>query len=154
MLVTELCDAGDLVNYFTENCPPLTVRIDLMEQASKGLLHLHSQNPPVVHRDIKPQNMLLRREGPKLVVKIADFGFARPVEASRLETFCGTLTYIAPDVLPDVQTEIVSYTRDCDIFSLGLMFQAMLLFKRGALQLNPVIGISDNCSFMTLHRPT
>ena len=111
-----------------------------MAQASLGLLHLHSQNPPVVHRDIKPQNMLLKWEGQKLVLKIADFGFARPVEESRLQTFCGTLTYIAPDVLPDVQTEIVSYTRECDIFSLGLVFQAMVLFKEGEHQLNPEIG--------------
>ena len=136
VLVTELCEAGDLVKYFTENCPVLQMRIDLMAQASLGLLHLHSQSPPVVHRDIKPQNMLLKWEGQKLVLKIADFGFARPVEASKLETFCGTLTYIAPDVLPDVQTEIVSYTRDCDIFSLGLVCQAMVLFNKWRVQLS------------------
>ena len=139
VLVTELCDMP-LDMYFVKKCPAMEFRTDLMEQASLGLLHLHSQKPPIVHRDIKPQNLLLKKSGRNVVVKIADFGFARPVGESRLKTFCGTLTYIAPDVLPDVNTDMVSYTIECDIFSLGLVFQAMVLFRRGDQQIKPKLG--------------
>ena len=148
MLVTELCDAGDLVKYFMDHCPAMATRVDLMEQASLGLLHLHSQSPPVVHRDIKPQNILLKLSRSGLVLKIADFGFARPVELSLLKTLCGTLTFIAPDVLPDVKTQFVTYSKECDIFSMGLVFQAMVLFKKGYLEMKPLLGAETTLSIL------
>ncbi len=134
-----------MVKFFVDHSPSLVTRLDLMQQTSCGLLHLHSQRPPVVHRDLKPQNLLLKWERQKLVLKIADFGFARPVEGSLMKTLCGTLTYIAPDVLPDVHTEMVAYTAQCDVFSLGLVFQAMALFKPGDTQLNPQLGKICTC---------
>ena len=142
LLVMELCDSGDLEQFFIKRSPATGERLDLMEQASCGLLHLHSQTPMVVHRDIKPQNLLLCSDGQRIILKLADFGFARLVEGSRLNTFCGTPDYIAPEVLP--KNENVSYTRECDIFSLGLVFQAMARFKPGDRGLKPVLGGCNN----------
>lgn len=50
-----------------------TIR-DYMQQACKGLAVLHSQNPPIIHKDIKPQNILLSKDKR---VKITDFGTSR-----------------------------------------------------------------------------
>ena len=141
VVVMELCEAGHLGKYFVKHAPPMPVRVDLMEQASHGLLHLHSQTPKIVHRDIKPQNLLLQRESDHLVLKLADFGFATCMRGSRLGTVVGTPEYLAPEVPP--KNEEVSYTEECDIFSLGLVLQAMARFRDGDLSLKPTIG--TNC---------
>ena len=58
---------------------------------------LHSKN--VMHRDLKPQNLLLSEDSLQATLKIADFGFAREIEeASMAETMCGTPLYMVSPV--------------------------------------------------------
>ena len=65
------------------NRDDIPLLIDVSLQISLGLAHLHSQNPPMIHRDIKPQNVLVKRH-PKtnaVTVKLSDFGISSIIES-------------------------------------------------------------------------
>lgn len=60
--------------------------------------YLHQHN--IVHRDLKPENLLMATKDEKSPVKLADFGLSTVVDNDHmLKTSCGTLTYVAPEVL-------------------------------------------------------
>ena len=76
-IVMEMCD-GDLRKYLEENENlSLFQQTDLMHQSASALSFMHSQSPPIVHRDIKLHNILTTKKKEKLVLKICDFGFAK-----------------------------------------------------------------------------
>jgi serine/threonine-protein kinase len=93
--------------------------VDLLLQVCAGLEHAHASG--LVHRDIKPQNLLIRRDG---VVKIADFGIARTVQGTQLTqigTVLGTAAYLAPE-----QAAGKRVTAAADIYSLGAVAYELL----------------------------
>lgn len=74
----------------------------------------------VVHRDIKPANILYN----KGVYKLADFGMAKYLqtcEQNMLKSHVGTPYYMAPQIL-----ERKSYTKKCDVWSLGVIFYELI----------------------------
>jgi serine/threonine-protein kinase len=76
----------------------LECRVCLGRGIVSGLAHAHSQNPPVIHRDISPSNILLNREQGHLTAKISDFGLAKHVDsASLLASAAGKYVYMAPE---------------------------------------------------------
>ena len=124
-LVLEYLPGGDM-SAFTRNRPlPIDKALLYLEQVCSGLSHAHKCG--VIHRDIKPQNLLLTAD--KEIVKIADFGVARLDANEGAITRVGTNIYSAPEHNPLVQTgqldtaALVS-TRDqltpaADIYSLA-----------------------------------
>jgi serine/threonine protein kinase len=93
--------------------------VELLVQICAGLEHAHAAG--LVHRDIKPQNLLLRRDG---VAKIADFGIARTLQATQLTevgTVLGTAAYLAPE-----QAAGERVTAAADIYSLGAVAYELL----------------------------
>lgn len=91
----EYCEAGDLSQYLRKNrIIKESEAQSLLHQLSSALKVLWDNN--LIHRDLKPQNLLLQQtETAGLVLKIADFGFARYVEPSDLaETLCGSPLYM------------------------------------------------------------
>jgi eukaryotic-like serine/threonine-protein kinase len=94
----------------------------LVLQAARGLAHAHAAG--LVHRDIKPQNLLLRDEG---TLKIADFGIARAAEGTALTqagTVLGTAAYLAPE-----QALGEEVTPAADVYSLGAVLYELLTGK-------------------------
>ncbi|KAM4026742.1 cyclin-dependent kinase 5 [Anomaloglossus baeobatrachus] len=115
-LVFEYCDQ-DLKKYFDSCNGDLDPEIvkSFMYQLLKGLAFCHSRN--VLHRDLKPQNLLINRNGE---LKLADFGLARafgiPVRCYSAEVV--TLWYRPPDVLFGAKL----YSTSIDMWSAGCIF--------------------------------
>ena len=65
----------------------------MFTQLSDAVAHLHDMG--VAHRDLKPENILLKSWNPPHI-KLGDFGIAHDIE--ELETFCGTPTFVAPEI--------------------------------------------------------
>ncbi|HEX2112471.1 MAG TPA: protein kinase [Gaiellaceae bacterium] len=87
---------------------------DVGVQACAALEAAHSRG--VVHRDVKPANLLRRHDG---VLKVVDFGIARPAQATQLTqvgTILGTLNYLAPE-----QARGEEVTTAADVYSLGVV---------------------------------
>ena len=98
--------------------------ISMVIQAARGLDFAHRQG--VVHRDVKPMNLLLSRE--LGTVKIADFGLAIDVEATRMTTVgavMGTISFMAPEQIRGEGQRIDART---DVYALGVtLFELLTL---------------------------
>lgn len=124
-----------ITRYCQERKLGLRERLVLFQQVCEGVMHAHQK--AVVHRDLKPNNILVTEENERPVVKIIDFGIAKGLEDSpverrfetRLGTLVGTLEYMSHEQL--LGTEEVD-TRG-DIYSLGVVLYEMLV---GALPLD------------------
>ena len=99
-MVLEYLPGGDMLAFTKTR--PLSIQRALfyLEQICSGLAHAHRCD--VIHRDIKPQNLLLTED--KEIVKIADFGVARLDATEGAITRVGTNIYSAPEHNPLVQT--------------------------------------------------
>ncbi|XP_049278175.1 serine/threonine-protein kinase/endoribonuclease IRE1 [Anopheles funestus] len=131
-IAVELC-AATLQDY-VDGKEPSTVSslrekisaLDILRQATSGLMHLHSLN--IVHRDIKPQNILLSLPDYKQRVRamISDFGLCKKLNYgkasfSRRSGVTGTDGWIAPEMQRGQRA-----TTSVDIFSLGCVFYYVL----------------------------
>ncbi len=69
----------------------------------------------MVHRDLKPQNILMSEKGPGAILKISDFGMARQLAEGQLSmSFLGSPEYEAPEIMLHQP-----YSPKCDLWSLG-----------------------------------
>lgn len=112
-LIMEFCKGGDLSGYLKlrGKCSEEFAR-EIIRQVAAGLQFMNARN--IMHRDLKPQNLLLTNSSPP-VVKIADFGFARTIqEGSMAETMCGSPLYMAPEILRFKQ-----YDAKVDLWAVG-----------------------------------
>jgi len=116
VMVLELATEGELFDFFmhTGKFEPDLARW-FFKQMCDGLSYCHGKN--IAHRDLKPENVLL---GDNFLVKIVDFGFARPFKSDqgkvKMSTALGTPGYAAPEIL-----QRKKYDASVDIFSLGVI---------------------------------
>lgn len=119
-LVLEYLPGGDLARYCRHNSLSLIEALGYLEQVCAGLGHAHRHD--VIHRDIKPQNLLLT--GDRKFVKIADFGVARVDVTDSPITRVGTNLYAPPEHSPMLAGETGNLvfsrlTPAADIYSLA-----------------------------------
>jgi eukaryotic-like serine/threonine-protein kinase len=121
-IVMELLDGQDLYRVIEARAPlPLFHKIKIMSQIAAALGHAHNEG--VIHRDVKPANVMLLRDW---TVKMMDFGIALIAQSthSRLTprgAVVGTFRYMAPEQFRGSEPDARS-----DIFSYGLIFYELL----------------------------
>ncbi|KAL5217698.1 hypothetical protein ABZP36_018382 [Zizania latifolia] len=120
-LVLEYCRGGDLHSYLQQHKRVSeTVAKHFIQQLASGLQMLRENN--VVHRDLKPQNILLVANNENSLLKIADFGFAKFLEPFSLaETLCGSPLYMAPEVM-----QAQKYDAKADLWSVGIILYQLV----------------------------
>jgi predicted Ser/Thr protein kinase len=99
---------------------PQELVIEWAKQLCDALDYLHSQHPPIIYRDMKPANVMLKPEGN---VKVIDFGIAREYKENSLSdtTVLGTRGYAPPEQHGSRQTDARS-----DIYALGMTMHHLL----------------------------
>ena len=99
----------------TYSCIPLNVKASILNDVALGLKYLHSCNPPIAHRDITPNNILLANN---LQAKITDIGVAKVLQCDAKVTMTkalGTAGFMPPESLDDSP----HYGLPLDVFSHG-----------------------------------
>ncbi|BEI91735.1 uncharacterized protein CcaverHIS019_0405550 [Cutaneotrichosporon cavernicola] len=122
MLISELCENGDLFDYIRNVSNPSLKRVlRLMLDIARGLEYLHLRNPAVIHRDCKSTNILINKQG---VAKVGDFGLARVKQSTRsmIRSLVGTVNWQAPELWHPHP----KYDYKVDVFSLALVYWEML----------------------------
>ncbi len=117
-LVLDLCDGSDLFRVLRVRGPldEETVRA-ILGQIAEGLLYAHDSG--VIHRDLKPGNVLVDRSGQ---VRLTDFGLSKLLESEVLEgKAVGTPSYMPPE-----QFRSENVGRECDWYALGCLICEML----------------------------
>ena len=94
---------------------PIQIKYSIVYDVSLGLCYLHNHHPPIVHRDLSPNNILLTHH---YVAKISDLGVAKVIQADSRKTMTkapGTVDFMPPETL------IINpvYGPPMDVFSLG-----------------------------------
>lgn len=129
-LVMELIEGEDLERLIANKTMGKADLLEALAQACEGLAYAHERG--VIHRDVKPSNILVSRRGKRLQAKLTDFGVAL-VDRSTLTdkgTWMGTVSYMAPEYLDTGKA-----TPSSDLFAVGVMLYEVLTGGR-----KPFIG--------------
>ena len=153
-IAMQLCDT-DLSGFIKVNKNrDAHLCLDIATQTTSGIVFLHTHLPPIIHRDIKPQNVLLKqndRTG-KYIVKISDFGISNFVRSGSYDeewtsdeveqafhSMCttvggrGTRLFMSPEFFAakDVKGRKFRVDASVDVFALGVVFAYMFCYNAG-----------------------
>lgn len=121
-MITELFTSGNLRVYRKKHRGVDMKAIkNWARQILNGLDYLHSQNPPVIHRDLKGDNLFVN--GNHGEIKIADLGLATVLQQPTARSFIGTPEFMAPELYEEEYNELV------DIYSFGMCMLEMVTFE-------------------------
>ncbi|KAF9939393.1 hypothetical protein BGZ65_010605 [Modicella reniformis] len=119
IFITELMTSGTLREYIRKlQIPNLKVIKRWCRQILKGLIYLHSYDPPIIHRDIKCDNIFIN--GAHGEVKIGDMGTAK-MKIGKKYTVIGTPEFMAPEMY-----EEKGYSEKVDIYAFGMCLLEMV----------------------------
>jgi len=137
-LVMELVIGAPLRAYIDEQSVPITQKLRWLAGAARGIGAAHKAG--LVHRDIKPTNVMVSNDG---VVKVLDFGLAKPIEAASLNTdvgmVAGTPRYMAPELFTGASANAKS-----DQYSFGVMAYELLSGGEHPKAFGPVPAALDS----------
>ena len=120
-IAMEYIKGGSLSNYIEKLVRlPIDVAIDIQRGICGGLAQLHKLEPPLIHRDVKPQNVMINMAN-GIIAKISDFGLTKHVDPiTRMTDAVGTFAYLPPEGFWNYETPA------SDVFSAGIIFYMML----------------------------
>ncbi len=127
-----------LADFAEERLPELPARLDLFMRVCEGVQHAHQKG--ILHRDLKPTNILVTTQDGRVIPKIIDFGLAKAMDQpltsetlkTRPELFLGTPAYMSPEQAGAVTSDIDTRS---DVYSLGVVLYELLC---DALPFEPV----------------
>ena len=131
---------------------PLSLKNDMLMDVAQGLVHLHSQDPPIIHRDLTANNVLVTKH---LVAKISDLGVSKLIDVSFPHLSCeltrqpGTIAYMPPEALSNTP----SYNTKLDVFSFGVLIIHVCTEKR-PIPTSEFVQVSNNDDMPLYHRVT
>ncbi|XP_064205988.1 receptor-interacting serine/threonine-protein kinase 4-like isoform X1 [Anguilla rostrata] len=128
-LVMEYMETGSLETLLASETLPWELRFRIIHETAVGMNFLHCMNPPLLHLDLKPANILLDAH---YHVKISDFGLARWNGFSRADDisrdgFCGTIAYLPPERI--IAKDRVSDIKH-DVYSFSIVIWGILTQKK------------------------
>lgn len=131
-LLTEFMSRGSLFDIIGDEKLDFnwSRKVSIALDVAKGLLYLHSRQPPIVHRDIKSLNVLVTKDWKATV---ADFGLTKIKDKAMLATRCGSPAWSAPEVLRGEP-----YDEKADVFSYGIVLWEILSRSRPYPTLDPM----------------
>ena len=120
VFITELFSGGSLSKYLLEFKYPRLRLVKLWcQEILKGLKYLHEYKPPIIHRDIKCENIFINKNTGE--VKIGDLGLSIILKDTEYaDQFCGTIEYCSPEVYQK------KYGVKSDIYSFGMSMIEMI----------------------------
>lgn len=121
-MITELFTSGNLRQYrrIYKNVNMKALK-NWARQILQGLVHLHSHNPPIIHRDLKCDNIFIN--GNHGEVKIGDLGLATVMQQPSARSVIGTPEFMAPELYEEEYNELV------DIYAFGMCMLEMVTFE-------------------------
>ena len=122
-IAMEYLDGESLEQVIARRLPlPVAQKLGYIVQACRAFDYAHRRG--VVHRDIKPGNIMITTDG---AVKVVDFGIARIMDTSKTQTgsLLGTLSYMSPEQLRGQPAD-----ERCDIWSLGAVLYECLAYRK------------------------
>jgi serine/threonine protein kinase len=122
---------------------PIATTVEIIRQVCRGLAVGHSESPPVIHRDIKPQNILVGYDAAGLRVRVSDFGLAKRVNPlTLLASARGTRQYKPPEIFCDSKADSCAG----DVWAVGSILY-LLLTDRVAFPFQEGIELFDRSIF-------
>jgi len=115
IMVMELMEQS-LSSFIEKNATKISIetKISILHDVSLGLSYLHARDPPVVHRDLSSNNVMLTG---KLVAKVGDLGVAKVIRADRTQTKLTTAPGTADFMPPETFVANPEYGFPVDVFS-------------------------------------
>jgi len=102
---------------------PIETSVEIIKQVCRGISVAHNEDPPLIHRDIKPQNILVGYDGSGLRVKVSDFGLAKRVNPlTLLATTRGTRSFKPPEAFSECGTDSPA----ADVWAIGSVLYLLL----------------------------
>ena len=146
----EYIAGGTLDRYwrsFGQRFMPIPEVVEIMKQASAGIAVAHAETPPIIHRDIKPHNILVGYDGAGLRVRVSDFGLAKKANPlNLLASARGTLSFKPPEAFQDMDSTAA------DVWALGTTMYLLLTDSLPFPDLDDR-DLSDASRFLTALRP-
>ncbi|CAH9094036.1 unnamed protein product [Cuscuta epithymum] len=121
-IITELFTSGSLRQYRRKHkAADIKAIKNWARQILKGLNYLHSHNPPIIHRDLKCDNIFIN--GNHGEVKIGDLGLATIMQQPTAKSVIGTPEFMAPELYDEEYNELV------DIYSFGMCLLELITLE-------------------------
>ncbi len=130
----DYCESGNLEEYFQNNFMEMNnmkPKLDVMQQIANGVRYMHLNE--IVHRDIKPKNILVTSVliPRQAVIKLSDFDLNRYVRPDGFKWPMGECQFRSPEFWVYLSNNEDIHVVNDDIFSLGLVYLAMLEARKG-----------------------